>query len=159
MSRQNKVNPARYTQRGRLTQDDAARELRKQSLIGSPHTWQPVNTRRRPPLAPAGDANRQTEASADNEPAVAASPKVKTRPNATATAVKAKGVKAKTATTRKSKRTAVTAKTATAAKARKPAVTPKKRTMARLPAKAARPRNAGRGATTAPRRTTKRRSS
>jgi hypothetical protein len=27
MSRQNKVNPGMYTQRGRLTQDDAAREL------------------------------------------------------------------------------------------------------------------------------------
>jgi len=143
MSRQNKVNPARYTQRGRLTQDDAARELRKQSLIGSPHTWQPVNTRRMPPLAPAGDANRQTEAPADNEPAVAASPKVETRPNARAKAVKAKAVKAKAvkaeaATARKSKRTAVTAKTATPAKARKPAATAKKRTMARPARKAVR---------------------
>ena len=53
MSRQNKVNPGTYTQRGRLSQDDAARELRKQSAIGSPHTWQPVNTKARPWLAPA----------------------------------------------------------------------------------------------------------
>ena len=30
MSRQNKVNPGMYTQRGRLTQDDAAREMKKQ---------------------------------------------------------------------------------------------------------------------------------
>jgi hypothetical protein len=37
MSRQNKVNPGRYTQRGRLTQDDAARELRKQSLMVPAH--------------------------------------------------------------------------------------------------------------------------
>ena len=42
MSRQNKVNPGMYTQRGRLTQDDAARELAKQRSIGSEHTWQPV---------------------------------------------------------------------------------------------------------------------
>ena len=59
MSRQNKVNPGLYTQRGRLTQDDAARELRKQSAAGSPHTWQPANTRTRPRLAPAGDAARE----------------------------------------------------------------------------------------------------
>ena len=56
MSRQNKVNPGTYTQRGRLTQDDAARELRKQSAIGSPHTWQPVNTKTRPWPAQAGGA-------------------------------------------------------------------------------------------------------
>ena len=55
MSRQNKVNPGMSTQRGRLTQDDAARELRKQSAIGSPHTWQPVNTKARPWLAAAGE--------------------------------------------------------------------------------------------------------
>jgi hypothetical protein len=42
MSRQNKVNPGTYTQRGRLTQDDAARELQKQNALGSPQTWQPV---------------------------------------------------------------------------------------------------------------------
>ena len=41
MSRQNKVNPGMYTQRGRLTQDDAARELVKQRATGSEHTWQP----------------------------------------------------------------------------------------------------------------------
>jgi DNA-binding protein HU-beta len=42
MSRQNKVNPGMYTQRGRLTQDDAAREMAKQRAIGSQNTWQPV---------------------------------------------------------------------------------------------------------------------
>jgi membrane protein involved in colicin uptake len=40
MSRQNKVNPGMYTQRGRLTQDDAARELKNQRNVGAPHTWQ-----------------------------------------------------------------------------------------------------------------------
>ena len=50
MSRQNKVNPGMYTQRGRLTQDDAARELTKQRAIGSEHTWQPVQRDTRPKL-------------------------------------------------------------------------------------------------------------
>ena len=57
MSRQNKVNPGMYTQRGRLSQDDAARELRKQSVMASPHTWQPVHTQMRQRLAPAGDGH------------------------------------------------------------------------------------------------------
>ena len=121
MSRQNKVNPGMYTQRGRLTQDDAARELRKQSATRSPHTWQPVNTRTRPGLAPAGDADRDTERSADNETMVETSPQVERRPasrvtrNRTATkaapsTAKAKAAKAKTARTRKSKRTTGNAK-------------------------------------------------
>ena len=42
MSRQNKVNPGMYTQRGRLSQDDGARELaRQRSSIASQHNWQP----------------------------------------------------------------------------------------------------------------------
>lgn len=36
MSRVNKVNPGKYTQRGRLTQDDAAREMKKQREAASP---------------------------------------------------------------------------------------------------------------------------
>ena len=76
MSRQNKVNPGMYTQRGRLSQDDAARELRKQSAIRSPHTWQPVNTTTKPRLALAA---RDTEA-ADNETMVETSPRVEARP-------------------------------------------------------------------------------
>ncbi len=36
MSRQNKVNPGMYTQRGRLAQDDAARELQRQRSVGAP---------------------------------------------------------------------------------------------------------------------------
>ena len=50
MSRQNKVNPGMYTQRGRLTQDDAARELAKQRNVGSPHTWQPVQRDKMPAM-------------------------------------------------------------------------------------------------------------
>jgi hypothetical protein len=37
-----------YTQRGRLTQDDAAREIAKQRSVGSEHTWQPVQRDQEP---------------------------------------------------------------------------------------------------------------
>ena len=36
MSKQNKVNPGTYTQAGRLSQDDAAREMKKQRDNASP---------------------------------------------------------------------------------------------------------------------------
>src|SRR5688500_1013915 len=161
MSRQNKVNPGTYTQRGRLTQDDAARELRKQSAIGSPHTWQPVNTKTRPRLPPAGDAARDTERSADNETMVETLPEVETRPasrvtrNMTATKAapsnaKAKNAKAKTARTRKSKRTTGNAKTGKATAIRRTTTKPTR--------KAVLTRNVG-GGGAAPRPTTKRRKS
>jgi hypothetical protein len=163
MSRQNKVNPGTYTQRGRLTQDDAARELRKQSAVGSPHTWQPVNTKTRPQLAPAGDAARDTERPAGNETMVVTSPQVQqTRPasrvtrNTTATNpapsnAKAKAAKAKTARTRKSKKTTGNAKTG------KAVTTAMKRTT-KPTRKAVLARNVG-GRGAAPRPTTKRRKS
>jgi hypothetical protein len=108
MSRQNKVNPGMYTQRGRLTQDDAARELRKQSAIGSPHTWQPVNTKTRRWPAPAGDAARDTDSSAGNETIVETSPQVETRPASRAT----RNVTATKAAPSTAKSYAATAKTA-----------------------------------------------
>ena len=161
MSRQNKVNPGMYTQRGRLTQDDAARELRKQSAIGSPHTSQPVNTKTKPRLAPAGDAARDTERSADNETMVETSQQVETRParrvtrNTTATKAapsnaKAKAAKAKTARTRKSKRTTGNAKTG------KAMTRAMKQTTTKPGRKAVLARNVG-GRSAAPRPTTKRR--
>ena len=154
MSRQNKVNPGMYTQRGRLTQDDAARELRKQSAIGSPHTWQPVNTKARPWLAQAGGAAREMERPADNDTTAEASPKVEKRPasrvtrNTTATQAarpkaKAKGTKAKTAGARKSKRSTGKAKTA------KAGTTAMKRTARKSTRKAVRARTVPRRATAA----------
>ena len=63
MSRQNKVNPGMYTQRGRLTQDDAARELAKQRSIGSEHTWQPVKRDHQPvPVSKADNADDDSAA-------------------------------------------------------------------------------------------------
>src|SRR5688572_13092768 len=65
MSRQNKVNPGMYTQRGRLTQDDAAREVKRQRVIGSHHTWQPVQRDQMPAFKaePAGDDAAEDTAS------------------------------------------------------------------------------------------------
>ena len=58
MSRQNKVNPGQYTQRGRLAQDDMARELKVQDAsISSQKSWQPASDRQTPwPEATSGDA-------------------------------------------------------------------------------------------------------
>ena len=36
MSKENKVNPGQYTQAGRLTQDETAREMKKQREMASP---------------------------------------------------------------------------------------------------------------------------
>ena len=68
MSRQNKINPAHYTQRGRLTPDDAARELARQRSIGSQHTWQPVKRNALPSLPFRNeDADRSPETPEDAE--------------------------------------------------------------------------------------------
>ena len=131
MSRQNKVNPGMYTQRGRLTQDDAARELRKQSAIASPQSWQPANTKTRPRLAPA----RMTA--------------TKVAPSN----AKVKAAKAKTtARTRQSKRTTGNAPTG------KTTTTAMKRTTNRPTRKAVLARSVG-GGGAAPRPTKKRRKS
>ena len=122
MSRQNKVNPGMYTQRGRLTQDDAARELAKQRSIGSEHTWQPVKRDAQPRLESktegdddtavdeAGEtAEETTRVTATAKPAKkAVSRKTrKARPKTTAgvksTAAASRKVKAKSRTTPKVK--------------------------------------------------------
>ena len=107
MSRQNKVNPGMYTQRGRLTQDDAARELRKQSAIASPHTWQPVNTKTALRAAPADDD------SAEPAPQMAEAKAVKGRSTATS-ASQARSDTAKTGTAKTDAAKAGTAKAGTA---------------------------------------------
>ena len=161
MSRQNKVNPGMYTQRGRLTQDDAARELRKQNVIGSPHRWQPVNRQTRVRLAPAGDTARGTQKSSGNEPTGADSTRVRKRPASRVTKNMTAGkaapsnargtAKGKTARTRTSKRTTRTAKAGMAT------TRSMKRTTTKPTRKAVLARNVGGGA--APRPTTKRKKS
>jgi hypothetical protein len=59
MSRQNKVNPGMYTQRGRLAQDDAAREIAKQRAVGSEHTWQPMQRDQQPRPTPESEGDEE----------------------------------------------------------------------------------------------------
>jgi hypothetical protein len=155
MSRPNKVNPGTYTQRGRLTQDDAARELRKQNALGSPDTWQPVKKNAMPRPARPGDAGRPgTESAADDAGQEETSPTVETRP---ASRVTKKKTATKAAPAKPSK--TVTSNTATAAagkaKAAKPAT---KRAVTKTAQKAVMARNVG-GAGPKSRSATKRRTS
>jgi hypothetical protein len=76
MSKPNKVNPGMYTQRGRLTPDDAARELRKQRAIGSRHSG-PVNPKTSTLREPAR-ATTRVEKAADNEATRETPPQVET---------------------------------------------------------------------------------
>jgi len=110
MSRQNKVNPGMYTQRGRLTQDDAARELAKQRAIGSEHTWQPVQR----------DAQPRFDSNADSpdDEAETAEPEESAREKPARMTVKAKPARV----TAKAK---PTAKGKTRSKAKAPRVTRK----------------------------------
>lgn len=64
MSKYNKVNPGIYTQRGRLTPDEAARERRKQGETSPARTAQPMNGRAKPASAPTGEARRAAKAAA-----------------------------------------------------------------------------------------------
>ncbi len=100
MSRQNKVNPGMYTQRGRLTQDDAARELKRQRSIGSEHTWQPSKKDQFPRLASSNDdAVLGAETSGDNESGDTTAP-VKAKPAGKAKAAKTAKPAAKRAATK-----------------------------------------------------------
>ena len=64
MSKYNKVNPGIYTQRGRLTPDEAARERRKQGETSPARTAQPMSSRAKPASAPTGEARRAAKATA-----------------------------------------------------------------------------------------------
>lgn len=55
MSKQNKVNPGMYTQAGRLTPDDTARELKKQREVAPPRRSESE------PPAPRDASDNETE--------------------------------------------------------------------------------------------------
>ena len=102
MSRQNKVNPGMYTQRGRLAQDDAAREIAKQRSVGSEHTWQPVQRDSQPRLTPQAEgADNDADAIAapneatEKKPRLTAKAKSKTAARKTAKAPKKRMARAK----------------------------------------------------------------
>ena len=157
MSRQNKVNPGTYTQRGRLTQDDGARELRKQNALGSSHTWQPVKKNAMPQPARAGDADRGTETAADDAGQEETSPTAGTRPASRVTKKKTatRAAPAKPSKTVKSNSATEAAGKAKAAKASKPVA---KRAVTKTAQKAVMVRNVG-GAGRKSRSTAKRRTS
>ena len=166
MSRQNKVNPGMYTQRGRLTPDDAARELQKMRQVGSQHTWQPTK-KDALPRRESKDPADGTETTEDNGGMQETSTSARTRAASRATArnmapvkAKPKSTKAKSAKTAKAgaakkataKKATAKAKTGQVAKtaAKRPASTPKR--------KAVLARNVGGGGAT-PRPAAKRRKS
>lgn len=125
MSRQNKVNPGMYTQRGRLSQDDIARELaRQRSAIEPPHGWK---AEQHHPFQPPEfkDDNAEGGEQADEPVAESAKP-AKKRPVTAKPAAKpktaARTVKAKRAGAARSAKTAkVKAKSARTAKSAKTA--------------------------------------
>jgi hypothetical protein len=140
MSRQNKVNPGMYTQRGRLTQDDAARELKRQREVGSEHTWQPSKKDYFPRLSSnKNDAALGAETSGDNESEEGAEAKAATPAKPT------RNTRAQSSTASRSKaakKTAVNAKTVKSAKTAKPA---RKRAATKTVRKAVLARNVGGG--------------
>jgi hypothetical protein len=118
MSRQNKVNPGTYTQRGRLSQDDIARELVRQRAIGSPEPWPPEQHH---PFQ-AREALKQDNSADGEENLEPAEPVKKKKKSA---GVKAKAARttgrtrtAKTTVKTKSLRSAKTAKSPTAKRTR-----------------------------------------
>ena len=125
MSRQNKVNPGMYTQRGRLSQDDAGREIAKQRSAGSEHTWQPVQRDQEPRLT--------SESEGDEKDAHIAAPDE--RADKTPARVAAKPRSAKKTAARKTARASVT-RAGRAKKTATPAVRGKARTARAIKAKA-----------------------
>ena len=138
MSRQNKVNPGMYTQRGRLSQDDIARELaRQRSAIQPPHGWQAEkhhpfeppeltddNAQGGEPAAePVAEPAKPAKKRAVRVTAKAAKPAKPAKP-AARTKTAAKTVKAKRSSAAKSAKTvkvkAKSARTAKSAKTAKP---------------------------------------
>ena|SRR5688572_26596717 len=120
MSKQNKVNPGRYTQRGRLTQDDAAREFARQRSIGSQHTWQPVKKdmmSRPAPRDEDGEAPEDAESKEAKPSTGNAKPAARmSRTTGTTTEARAKSKRSRAAKTSTAKKTTGKAKTGMALK-------------------------------------------
>jgi len=115
MSRQNKVNPGMYTQRGRLTQDDAAREIAKQRSVGSEHTWQPVQRDQEPRLTSESEGDDEDAAvAAPDESAEKTPARVTAKPRSAKKTAARKMAKAPARRTVRAKKTAAPAKRGTA---------------------------------------------
>ena len=110
MSRQNKVNPGMYTQRGRLTQDDAAREIAKQRSVGSEHTWQPVQRDQEPRLTSESEGDEEDAGiAAPDESAEKTPARVTAKPRSAKKTAARKTAKARAKRTARAKKTAATA--------------------------------------------------
>ena len=110
MSRQNKVNPGMYTQRGRLTQDDAAREIAKQRSVGSEHTWQPVQRDQEPRLTSESEGDEEDAGiAAPVESAEKTPARVTARPRSAKKTAERKTAKAPAKRTMRARKTAATA--------------------------------------------------
>ena len=88
MSKYNKVHPGIYTQRGRLTPDEAARERRKQSATSPDRTSQPMSPKSGPAPATSGAAVRASKRVPATARARAAAASPSKAPTAKATAAK-----------------------------------------------------------------------
>ena len=110
MSRQNKVNPGMYTQRGRLTQDDAAREIAKQRSVGSEHTWQPVQRDQEPRLISESEGDEEDAGiAAPDESAEKTPARVTAKPNSVRKTAARKTARAPAKKTARAKKTAAPA--------------------------------------------------
>ena len=110
MSRQNKVNPGMYTQRGRLTQDDAAREIAKQRSIGSEHTWQPVQRDHEPQLTSESEGEEEDAGVAAPDQSAEKTPaRVTNKPRSARKTAARKTAKAPVKISARAKKTAATA--------------------------------------------------
>lgn len=124
MSRQNKVNPGMYTQRGRLSQDDAAREIAKQRSAGSEHTWQPVQRDQEPQVTSESEGDEEdADTAAPDERAEKTPPRVTAKPGSAKKTAARKPARASVKRTGRAKKTATPAmrgkaKTARATKAK-----------------------------------------
>ena len=146
MSRHNKVNKDHYVQRGRLTPDEAARELAKMRQVKSQHTWQPTK-KDALPRRESKDPADGTETTEDNDSKEVTSPEVESTPApqaAKGSTERKKAVKSKAKTSKlQGSKTAAGKKTAKA-KSRKAA----KSTAGKPKRKAVLARNVGGGGAT-----------
>lgn len=116
MSRQNKVNPGLYTQAGRLSPDDAARERGKRNVsVMSKETGRARKTERM------GISNRQTAAQEAKERQQLPASRAESRPVSRSRSVKASVKKSGGATARRSKNRQTSAKSGSRSDAQKAA--------------------------------------
>jgi hypothetical protein len=99
-----------YTQRGRLTQDDAAREIAKQRSVGSELSWQPVQRDQEPRLTSESEGDEEDAGiAAPVESAEKTPARVTARPRSAKKTAERKTAKAPAKRTMRARKTAATA--------------------------------------------------